>query len=109
MSLFMPLFVQMGFEHLCPNESEEEMAENILYRLSEEMDALLDDDDIREMARENMASVVEAILNSLGATNIRTQVKDIYNPSSPRYEVWFSFDTLYGSPVRHVDFITIAP
>jgi len=110
-SLFMPLIFQMGLFDVCT--SEEELAETIVYQLSEEMDALLDDDDIREMSAENMASVVGGILSALGAYKIHTHSSSVERRFDgsypwPHYSIWFSFTTSPFRSYRHTDYINIS-
>ena len=103
-SLLMPLLFELGLFNICA--SEEELAESIVYLFSEEMDALLDDDDIRELCiSENMEGFVETVLSACGAYNVT--IKTIFIRDSGVVEVWFSFTTSPYRSRRHMDFINV--
>jgi len=108
-SLFMPLIFQMGLFAVCYNE--EELAETIVYQLSDEMDALLDDDDIREISAKNMAAIVGGVLSACGAYNIHTKSSSASPDVGrrwPHYSIWFSFTTSPFRSFRHTDYINIS-
>ncbi len=101
----MPLLFEMGLFNICA--SEEELAENIVYLFSEEMDTLLDDDDIRELSTESMETIIRGVLGACGAHNIT--IKTMSTHSSGFIEIWFSFTTSPHRSRRHMDFINILP
>ncbi len=110
-SLLMPLTFELGLFDVCSNE--EEIAEVLVYQLSEELDALLDDDDIKNMSSDNMAAVIGGILNALGAHSVRTQSSYVDKHAIsgypwPHYTVWFSFTTSPFRSFRHTDYINIS-
>jgi len=101
----MPLLFEIGLFDICI--SEEELAENIVFLLSEEIDALLDDDDIRELSTESMETIIRGVLGACGAYNII--IKTMSTHASGFIEIWFSFTTSPYRSRRHMDFINILP
>ena len=107
----MPLIFQMGLFDVCG--SEEEIADHLVYQLSEELDTLLDDDDIKNMSSDNMAAVIGGVLRALGAHNIRTHPSYVNKHADggypwPHYTIWFSFTTSPFRTFRHTDYINIS-
>ncbi len=99
----MPLLFELGLFNICI--SEEERAEQIVYLFSEEMDALLDDDEFLELNFAGMEFLSKSILGSCGAHNIT--IKTIFSRDTGFTEIWFSFTTSPLRSRRHMDFINL--
>ncbi len=104
-SLFIPLLFELGLFNIC--SSEEELAEQIVYLFSEEMDALLDDDEVRELSSEAMEFLTSSVLSACGAHKVI--IKTLFSKDTGFVEIWFSFTTSPHRSRRHMDFINIAP
>jgi hypothetical protein len=102
-SLFIPLLLELRLFNICL--SEEELAENIVYLFSEEVDALLDDESIRELRDEDMEVIIGGILGACGAYNVIT--KTIFVTDAGFTEIWFSFTTSPFRSRRHMDFVNL--